>query len=182
MKPLPQSRKQNIHRDQKHQKTKWATFTYYGKEIRQISKLFKDTQLKIVLCTGNTISNILKHHTQTDKYNNSGIYQIRCLDCPLKYIGQTGRTFNIRYKEHIHAFRNNNSNSGYSNHILNTGHTYDIINDTMDVLMTGRMGRHLNTLEKYHIYKISRNNLYKNGTHIEVHSPIFQTVHELYDR
>jgi hypothetical protein len=46
---------------------------------------------------------------------------MKCLDCPLKYIVQTERTFNIRYKEHIHG--NNNSNLGYSNHILNTGHT-----------------------------------------------------------
>jgi hypothetical protein len=31
----------------------------------------------------------------------------------LKYIGQTGRTFNIRYKEYIQAIGNNNRNSGY---------------------------------------------------------------------
>jgi hypothetical protein len=43
------------------------------------------------------------------------------LDCPLKYIGQTGRTFKTRYKEHIQAIRNNNGKSGYSKHILNTG-------------------------------------------------------------
>jgi hypothetical protein len=42
---------------------------------------------------------------------------MKCLDCPLKYVGQTGRTFNTRYKEHIHAIRSNNVNSGYSNHI-----------------------------------------------------------------
>jgi hypothetical protein len=36
----------------------------------------------------------------------------------LKYIGQTGRTFNVRYKEHIHAIRSNKSNCGYSNHIV----------------------------------------------------------------
>jgi formate/nitrite transporter FocA (FNT family) len=41
---------------------------------------------------------VLKHHTQIDKYNNSGIYQMKCLDCLLKYIGQTGRKFNLRYK------------------------------------------------------------------------------------
>jgi hypothetical protein len=50
---------------------------------------------------------------------------MKCLDCPLKYIRQTGRTLNIRYKEHIQAIRNNNSNLGYSNHILNSGHTWN---------------------------------------------------------
>jgi hypothetical protein len=55
---------------------------------------------------------------------------MKCLDCPLKYIGQTGRTLTTRYKEDIQATRSNNSNSGYSNHILNSGHAYGIITDT----------------------------------------------------
>jgi hypothetical protein len=77
---------------------------------------------------------------------------MKCLDFPLKYMGQTGRTLNIRYKEHIHAIRSNNSNSGYSNHILNAGHTYGTIMDTMGAIGTQRKGRHLNTLEKYLIF------------------------------
>jgi hypothetical protein len=61
----------------------------------------------------------------------------------MKYIGQTGTGLNIRYIDHIHAIRNNNSNSVYSSHILNTGHTYGSITDTMDVISTGRKGRYL---------------------------------------
>jgi hypothetical protein len=34
----------------------------------------------------------------------------------------------------------------------------------MDVIRTGKKDRHLNTLEKYHIYLISRNNLNVNDT------------------
>jgi hypothetical protein len=89
--------------------------------------------MKIAFRTKNTVQNMLKPQPQIDKYSRSGINQMKCLDCPLKYIGRTGRTFNIRYKEHIQAIRNNN-NSGYPNHILNTGHTYGTINDTMDVI------------------------------------------------
>jgi hypothetical protein len=169
-----------MHREQKHQKTKWATFTYC-KEVRQITKLFKDTQLKVAFRTRNTINNILKHYAQIDKYNNSGIYQMKCVNCPLKYVGQTGRTFNIRYKEHIQAIRSNNGNSGYSNYILNSGHTCSTITDTMDIIRIGRKGRHLNTLEKYHIYEISGNSLHMIETHIELHNPIFQTVQEIYN-
>jgi hypothetical protein len=75
-----------MHKDQIHQKIKWATFTYCGKDVRQISKLFKDTQLEIAFLTKNTVNNILKHRVQTGKYNNSGIYQMKCLDCQLKYV------------------------------------------------------------------------------------------------
>jgi hypothetical protein len=103
---------------------------------------------------------------------------MKCLDCPLKYIGQTGRTFNLRYKEHILAIRSNCSRSGNLNHILNTGHSYGTITDTMDVIRTGRKSRHLNTSERHRIYKVSRNNLHMNDTYIKGHNLIFQTVHE----
>jgi hypothetical protein len=83
----------------------------------------------------------------------------------------------MRYKEHIQAIRNNNSSSGYSNHILNTGHTYGTVANTMDIIRTGRKGRHLNTQEKYY-YKMSRNKLHMNDTH----NLIFQTLHEFDDR
>jgi hypothetical protein len=65
---------------------------------------------------------------------------MKCMDCPLKYIGQTGRTFYTRYKERIHDIRSNNSNTGHANHILNTGHTYDTITDTMEIMKTERKG------------------------------------------
>jgi hypothetical protein len=87
------------------------------------------------------------------------------MDCPLKYIGQTGRTFKTRYKEHIQAIRNNNGNSGYSKHILNTGHTYKSVTDMMKVLKTQRKGKHLNALERYYIYRMRRNNTNERRMH-----------------
>jgi hypothetical protein len=65
---------------------------------------------------------------------------MKCMDYPLKYIGQTGQMFHTRYKEHIQAVRNNNGNSGYSNHVLNTGHTYGSATDTMKVLKIEKKG------------------------------------------
>lgn len=77
-----------------------------------------------------------KTSPRTDKYNKIGMYQLKCLDYPLKYTGQTGRAFNTSFKEHIQAIRNNNSNSGYSSYILNMGHTCGIITDTMGIIRT----------------------------------------------
>jgi hypothetical protein len=138
--------------------------------------------MKIAFRTTNTMQNILRHQPQTDKYNRSGIYQMKCLDCPLKYIGQTGRTFNIRYKKRIHAIRNTNNNSGYLNHILKTRHTYGTINDTMDIIRKEKEGKHLNTLEKYYIHKISKSNLQMNDTYNDTYNLIFETLHDLYTR
>jgi hypothetical protein len=100
-------------------------------------------------------------------------------DYPLKDIGQTDRAFHTRYKEHTEEIRNNNSNSEYSNHILNTGHKYVTITDTMDIIRIYRKGKHLNTLEKYHTYKISKNNLQMNDTNIDTHNPIFRVLEEM---
>jgi hypothetical protein len=105
-------------------------------------------------------------HTN-NKYGKSGIYQMKCLDCPLKHIGQTGRAFHTRYKEHMQAIRSHNGNSGYSNHILNTGYTYGNISDTMDVIKTERKGKNMNTLERYHTHKISKNKLHMNYSYID---------------
>jgi hypothetical protein len=76
-----------------------------GERNKKNSNLFKDKQIKIEFRTQNTIENILKHHPRTDKYNKSGIYQMKCIDCLLKYIRQTGRIFHTTYKEHIKVIK-----------------------------------------------------------------------------
>jgi hypothetical protein len=50
--------------------------------------------------------------------------------------------------KNIKAIVNNNSNSEYSNHVLNTGHAYGTITNTMNIIRTHRKGKYLNTLRK----------------------------------
>jgi hypothetical protein len=63
---------------------------YYGKETRKITRISKETKIKIAFQTKNTIQNLVKPRLQRDKYEKIGVYQMRCMDCTLKYIGQTG--------------------------------------------------------------------------------------------
>jgi hypothetical protein len=107
---------------------------------------------------------------------------MKCTDSPLKYVGQTRRTFNTRYKEHIQDIRTNNCNTGYANHILNTGYTYGTITDTMEIIKTERKGRYLNTLEIYYIYEIGMDNLHMNDTNIDILNPIFKALHKIYTK
>jgi hypothetical protein len=94
------------------------------------------------------------------------------------------RTFEIRYKEHIQVIRNNNGNSGFSNLVLNTGHAYGNTTDTMRVIKTEKKGKHVNTLEKYHIliYKMGKDGLHMNHTYINVYNLIFKVIQELNTR
>jgi hypothetical protein len=101
---------------------------------------------------------------------------------PFKICRANRRTFKSRYKEHVQAIRSKNGNSEYSNHMLNTRHAYGSMADTMKVLKTERKGKHLNTLEKYHIYKMSKDGLRMNDTYIDTHNLIFEVIQELNNR
>jgi hypothetical protein len=50
-----------------HQTTKWAIFTYYGRETKEITKLFKEANIKIAFRTKNTIQNLVKPHPHREE-------------------------------------------------------------------------------------------------------------------
>jgi hypothetical protein len=52
----------------------------------------------------------------------------------------------------------------------------------MESITTRKKGKYLNTLERYHIYEISRENLHMNNTYIDTHNPIFEALHGMYTR
>jgi hypothetical protein len=65
---------------------KWAVFTYVGKETTHITKLY----IKPAFSTANTLKkHLLPKQRTTEMYNNSGVYKLKCAECPLQYIGQT---------------------------------------------------------------------------------------------
>jgi hypothetical protein len=107
---------------------------------------------------------------------------MKCMDCPLKHTGQVGQTFYTGYKEHIQAIRNNTGNSGYLYHILNTGHAYGSMTDTMKIIQIKKKGKHLNILEKYHTYKISKNILHMNDAYFDVYNTVLEILQELNTR
>jgi hypothetical protein len=47
----------------------------------------------------------------------------------------------------------------------------------MEVITTGKKGKHLNKLEKYHIYNVSKNNLHMNDTNTDTYNPIFEELY-----
>jgi hypothetical protein len=71
------------------------------------------------------------------------------MDCKKVYIGQTGRTFNIRYKEHIRSIKYNREDSGYATHILNNAHCYGKIEDVMEIIDHDKKGRTMTIKENF---------------------------------
>jgi hypothetical protein len=93
---------------------------------RTITKLLKNSDVGISYRTKNNIKHLLRIKENKGKYNQSGVYQLQSRDCPKKYIGQTGRTFKTRFKEHVRDIRNNGQNSKFAQHILDTGRKFYI--------------------------------------------------------
>jgi hypothetical protein len=97
-----------------------------------------------------------------NKHEQSVIYRLDCQTCRSKCVGQTDRPFKVRFKEHIQAIKGNKHTSVFAQHILNTGHAYGCMRDTMTILNSIGKGAHMNTLEKFHIYEISKQGLHLN--------------------
>jgi hypothetical protein len=107
-------------------------------------------------------------NSNSDAYDKSWIYKLKYGRCSVNYIGQTGGSFKIRYKEHINDIRYNRLKTGYSQHILNTGHERAFDITSLNIMEVQLKGPYLNTLEKYHIYKSKKEGLLFNELQYDI--------------
>jgi hypothetical protein len=129
-------------------------FTHIGKETKFITKLFKDRNINIAYSTRNTLEkHLCPKRPKKESFDKGGVYNMKCQSCPGDYIGQTGRSFKVRYSEHVQAIRTNTEKKGYSHHILNMGHSYGSSENSLEILNIQEKGPYLSTLEKFHIYR-----------------------------
>ena len=179
-KMIRKEEKRNTNQQQtpEHPKQKWARFTYVGSETRLITKLFRYTQVKVAYTTNNNLNKLLRNNVtnEADKYTRSGIYQLNCPTCSNKYIGQTGMSFQIRYREHKHDYKYMCHKSRFAQHLLEECHSFDTMENTMEVIQFARKGRMMDALEKFHIYDITRKDIQINDRLKIQRNPIFDAV------
>ncbi|KAJ4445794.1 hypothetical protein ANN_12479 [Periplaneta americana] len=87
------------------------------------------------------------------------LYKLKCNTCNNFYIGQTGRSFQTRYKEHITAITKLQNTSTYAEHITNANHIYRDINTDMEILHIQPKSQKVNALERYEIYRHTKTHL-----------------------
>jgi hypothetical protein len=66
--------------------------------------------------------------------NKCGIYQLTCPNFNMKYIGQTGRPFHVRFKEHFHDLKYKNGISKFAQHVVENRQSIDPVEDILEVL------------------------------------------------
>jgi len=87
-------------------------------------------------------------------------------------VGQTGRSFLVRYSEHKQAFRNNSHTSKFDQRLVEQAHSFGTIHNTMQVLHYQKKNAHLNKVERYYIHaEFTANNHLNDRTSFPMQSP-----------
>jgi hypothetical protein len=133
--------------------------------------MFKQTQLKVSFRATNTIQqNLAIKHAYEDP---SGIYELRCNTCNKSYVGQSGRSIKIRYKEHIRYIRTNNSTSAYAAHILENRHEYGKEEQTLTLLRQCRKGSRMDAWEHFFIQTMHQQGRLIQEQHANDPNPLY---------
>ena len=80
------------------------------------------------------------------------VYKIYCADCPWRYVGETGRCFETRKKEHMRNVKSFARGSNIAKHAWSSNHSIDFKNS--QVIDKGS-SRIRNTLESWHTASIN---------------------------
>jgi len=134
--------------------------------------------VEVSYITNNRLEKLLQYNAKgaKSKYDRSGIYQLSCPSCDKKYIGQTGRLFHVRFREHQHDYRYMCKKSKFAQHLLDEGHDFGPMENVMDIVQYANKGRMMDTLEKFHIYELTCRGSQINDKLTIQRNPIFETV------
>ena len=89
----------------------------------RLSRLCRKLDIQLVSTSKRTLRSELMHvKNKTPKERVAGVvYKVDCC-CGQTYIGETGRSMEVRMKEHQRAVRQDNTNNGIAVHANNTMH------------------------------------------------------------
>ena len=92
---------------------------------RVFTPFFRHNGFNVVHSAKNTLrSNLVQTRPRgrEDVGDRSGVYTVKCAECDDVYIGETGRGFSTRLKEHKDAVRLGKHNNAIFKHVYDTNH------------------------------------------------------------
>ena len=133
--------------------SKFVSIPYEPRITRGLSKIFKNLDMTVVHSSGNKLQQLLGNPKDKIELNErSGIYEISCKDCNLKYVGQTKRPIITRFKEHMaHLRYGRTEKSSVAQHAFDNSHRIDI--DNLKLLRNVTNNRQLDAFESLEISK-----------------------------
>lgn len=103
-----------------------GSVSYIGYETKKIKDMFKKHNIEIAVKKGKTIFEMINNNNieNTNILEKSGVYMLECGDCDKVYLGETGRKFLQRLKEHKRGENVRTTNSLYARHFMEEGHKF----------------------------------------------------------
>jgi hypothetical protein len=135
--------------------------------------------MKVAFSTRKTMGNLSYkpcNPQNTNKFDDCGMYKLTCLGFQKAYVGQTDGSLNTRFKEHKFDYKSNNQKSNFAKRLLDHGHAWHSIEDSMTVLHSANKGQMLNTLKRFYIYAESKKQNQINDRHTVFPNAIFDVL------
>jgi hypothetical protein len=127
--------------------------------VLEYPRRYSRTPTSVTFGTDNTIGKLLtRHEHNKSKYENNGKYQLTCPTCNMKYTGQIGRLFRIRFQEHFRDFKCGSGKSRFAAHLLENKHSIGPMDNIMETLHTTGKGRMMDTLERFYTFRETKIN------------------------
>lgn len=160
---------------------KYVALSYINKNTQLIANLLKRKyNITAAFSTKQAIGKqVHNNNIETrDIYNCSGVYKLQCQEhnCKSSYVGQTGRTFHIRYKEHRKGQQNRRP-TAFSEHIYEHNHSFTNIKDDMNIVHLAQKSIALNTYEAIESFQDRTQNYDNLNDHtLEKHNVMFSLL------
>jgi len=94
----------------------------------------------------------------------------------MKYTGQTGRPFKVRFHEHFQDFKYEIKKSKFAQHLLQNKHSIGPMESIMENIHITNKGRMMGTLEKFYIFREIKLNDQINDKQTVKPNIIFETT------
>ena len=87
----------------------------FRNELKPLTKILKQLNINVVFKYESTIRNLIIKNSPVEE-RNCGVYYIPCKGCDLVYVGQTGKSYLDREKQHKYNIRTANESSALFKH------------------------------------------------------------------
>jgi len=148
-------------------------FNYTGRIANKLKTVFKKKNLNIAFENKNKLKNILGNPKDViTEHDKSGIYEVTCPVCNLRYIGQSKRKIITRFEEHIKFIRlNQPTKSAIAQHCL-TNITHGITSENLKLIKNTSTKPKLDAWESYFITRRGRTHELMNNSPAPISSQL----------
>lgn len=132
----------------------YISIPYSGQLSNTVNNIFSKYNITTAFTSQKNVGRILFNAKQhTDIHRNCGVYQLNCPDCNAVYIGETGKSFEIRYSQHVKTHK---QTSNFYKHLNESGHTLSA-GHKPKILHTCKTYKKRKLLEALEINKMRKN-------------------------